>query len=102
MSRTIDLIPNGSEVPVTNENRMQYIVLMSNYRLNVQIAQQSKAFERGMFEIIPERFLRLFNAPEMAILVGTSYFAPVHSPELSDKGLTSRVHRWSRCPDRRL
>lgn len=49
---------------------MQYIVLMSNYRLNVQIAQQSKAFERGMFEIIPERFLRLFNAPEMAILVG--------------------------------
>lgn len=50
---------------------MQYIVLMSNYRLNVQIAQQSKAFERGMFEIIPERFLRLFNAPEMAVLVGT-------------------------------
>ncbi|GAA5901495.1 ubiquitin-ubiquitin ligase HUL5 [Sporobolomyces salmoneus] len=70
VSRTIDLIPNGSEIPVTNENRMQYIVLMSNYRLNVQIAQQSKAFERGMFEIIPERFLRLFNAPEMAILVG--------------------------------
>ncbi|GAA5926390.1 ubiquitin-ubiquitin ligase HUL5 [Sporobolomyces koalae] len=70
VSRTVDLIPNGSEIPVTNENRMQYIVLMSNYRLNVQIAQQSKAFERGMFEIIPERFLRLFNAPEMAILVG--------------------------------
>ncbi|GAA5951470.1 hypothetical protein JCM3765_005944 [Sporobolomyces pararoseus] len=70
VSRTIDLIPNGSEIAVTNENRMQYIVLMSNYRLNVQIAQQSKAFERGMFEIIPERFLRLFNAPEMAILVG--------------------------------
>ncbi|GAA5854091.1 hypothetical protein JCM5353_002749 [Sporobolomyces roseus] len=70
VSRTIDLIPNGSDIPVTNENRMQYIVLMSNYRLNVQIAQQSKAFERGMFEIIPERFLRLFNAPEMAVLVG--------------------------------
>ncbi|GAA6016983.1 hypothetical protein JCM11491_006119 [Sporobolomyces phaffii] len=70
VSRTIDLVPNGSEIPVTNENRMQYIVLMSNYRLNVQIAQQSKAFERGLFEIVPERFLRLFNAPEMAILVG--------------------------------
>jgi len=77
MSRTIDLIPNGSDIPVTNENRMQYIVLMSNYRLNVQIAQQSKAFERGMFEIIPERFLRLFNAPEMAILVGMSPSSPL-------------------------
>jgi len=53
---------------------MQYIVLMSNYRLNQQIAQQSKAFERGMFEIIPERFLRLFNAPEMAVLVGKLCF----------------------------
>jgi ubiquitin-protein ligase E3 C len=30
VSRTLDLIPGGSEIPVTNENRMQYIYLMAN------------------------------------------------------------------------
>jgi ubiquitin-protein ligase E3 C len=30
MSKTIDLIPGGSEVAVTNENRIHYIYLMSN------------------------------------------------------------------------
>ncbi|GAA5959773.1 hypothetical protein JCM21900_006378 [Sporobolomyces salmonicolor] len=70
VSRTIDLIPNGSEIAVTNENRMQYIVLVSNYRLNVQIAPQCRAFLQGVLELVPERFLRMFNAPELAILIG--------------------------------
>jgi ubiquitin-protein ligase E3 C len=30
ISRTIDLIPGGSEIAVTNENRIQYIYLMSH------------------------------------------------------------------------
>ncbi|GJN94482.1 hypothetical protein Rhopal_007562-T1 [Rhodotorula paludigena] len=70
VSRTIDLIPRGSEIPVTNENRMQYIVLVSNYRLNVQIAPQCRAFFAGLSEIINERWLRLFSQSELAVLVG--------------------------------
>jgi len=70
VSRTIDLIPGGSEIPVTNENRIRYIYLMSNYRLNAQLSSQCSAFFAGLSEIIPERFLRLFNQTELRILVG--------------------------------
>lgn len=31
---TKDLIPGGSEIPVTNENKMQYIMMYANYILN--------------------------------------------------------------------
>lgn len=70
VSRTIDLIPNGSETPVTNENRIQYIYMTSHYRLNRQIERQCSAFFRGLSEVIPERFLRLFNQDELRVLVG--------------------------------
>ncbi|BGP35529.1 ubiquitin-protein ligase (E3) [Rhodotorula toruloides] len=70
VSRSIDLIPGGSEIPVTNDNRMQYIVLVSNHRLNVQIAPQCRAFYQGLFEIINPRWLHMFNQSELAILVG--------------------------------
>lgn len=41
VSKTIDLIPGGSEIPVTNENRIRYIALMSNYRLNAQLVRSA-------------------------------------------------------------
>ncbi|KDE07226.1 hypothetical protein MVLG_02449 [Microbotryum lychnidis-dioicae p1A1 Lamole] len=70
VSKTVDLIPRGSEIAVTNENRIQYIFLMSHYRLNVQLEKQCAAFFAGLSEIIPERFLRMFNQDELRILVG--------------------------------
>ncbi|GAA6025858.1 hypothetical protein JCM10207_003234 [Rhodosporidiobolus poonsookiae] len=70
ISRTIDLIPGGSDIPVTNDNRMQYIVLVSHYRLNVQIAPQCRAFFAGLSEVISPRWLRMFNQSELAVLVG--------------------------------
>lgn len=45
---------------------------MSNYRLNTQIAPQCTAFFKGLSEVIPERFLRMFNQAELRMLVGMS------------------------------
>lgn len=42
-SRTIDLIPYGDQVSVTKQNRLQYIYLVSHYRLSKQIKRQSDA-----------------------------------------------------------
>lgn len=70
MSKTVDLIPNGRETPVTKENRYRYIALVSHYRLNAQIRQQSAAFVAGLQEIIDPRWLRVFNQSELRLLVG--------------------------------
>lgn len=42
-----ELIPNGSNVAVTNENRIEYIYRMADYKLNKQIAKQIQAFKKG-------------------------------------------------------
>ncbi|KAI8083324.1 uncharacterized protein B0P05DRAFT_610573 [Gilbertella persicaria] len=69
-SITIELIPNGSQVPVTNTNRIQYIYSMANYKLNVQIAKQCRAFFRGLSTMIDIKWLRMFNQQELQIMLG--------------------------------
>lgn len=69
-SKTIELVPNGSQVPVTNQNRIQYIYLVANYRLNVQIAKQCRAFFKGLSTIVDIKWLRMFNEQELQVLLG--------------------------------
>jgi ubiquitin-protein ligase E3 C len=57
-NETHDLIPNGSNVAVTRENRLQYIQLVSHYRLSEQIKLQSEAFFEGLLEVIDSRLFR--------------------------------------------
>ncbi|KAG8995219.1 hypothetical protein FRB94_009328 [Tulasnella sp. JGI-2019a] len=70
VTQTIDLIRNGASTSVTRENRMQYIYLMANYKLNSQIRYQSEAFFDGLSDIIDPKWLRMFNQQELQILVG--------------------------------
>jgi hypothetical protein len=60
-SEIIDLVPNGRNIPVTNENRIRYIYLVANYRMNIQIGKQCKAFFRGLSTIIDPKWIRMFN-----------------------------------------
>jgi ubiquitin-protein ligase E3 C len=58
LAKTLDLIPNGSNIAVTRENRLQYIHLVSHYRLSKQIKFQSEAFFEGLSEMIDPKWLR--------------------------------------------
>ncbi|PLW45865.1 hypothetical protein PCANC_10121 [Puccinia coronata f. sp. avenae] len=69
-SETIELIPNGSKTSVTAQNRINYIYLMSNYKLNIQLESQCAAFFKGLNDIIELKWLRMFNQVEMKVLVG--------------------------------
>ncbi|KAG5638825.1 hypothetical protein H0H81_009798 [Sphagnurus paluster] len=69
-TKSIDLIPNGSNVAVTRENRLQYIQLVSHYRLTKQIRLQSEAFFEGLSEMIDPKWIRMFNQQEIQILLG--------------------------------
>ncbi|KAI9436528.1 hypothetical protein BJY52DRAFT_1230437 [Lactarius psammicola] len=44
VARTIDLKPNGSNIPVTRDNELEFTLRVSHYRLTKQIKQQSDAF----------------------------------------------------------
>lgn len=58
VTKSIDLIPNGSNIPVTRENRLQYMYLVAHYKLTKQIKKQSTAFFEGLSEIIDPKWLR--------------------------------------------
>lgn len=64
-----ELIPNGKNISVTRENRLEYIYRVSHYRLNEQIRQQSEAFLSGLTELIDLRWLRMLNREELRILI---------------------------------
>lgn len=50
-NRTVDLIEGGSSIPVTNENRAEYVDLYVNYLLDVSVEPQFHAFERGFKKV---------------------------------------------------
>ncbi|CAG8517471.1 9293_t:CDS:10 [Acaulospora colombiana] len=79
--RTVELMEGGSEMPVTNSNRIRYIYLMADYRLNKQIERQCKAFFRGLSDLIEPKWLRMFNQQELQILVGGAYI-PINLEDL--------------------
>lgn len=67
---THDLIPNGANTAVTNENRPLYISYVARHRLMVQPYQQTRAFLRGLNMIIDPGWLSMFNQSELQRLVG--------------------------------
>ncbi|XP_010504062.1 PREDICTED: E3 ubiquitin-protein ligase UPL7-like isoform X1 [Camelina sativa] len=60
----IELKPGGKDISVMNENKMQYIHAMADYKLNRQIVPFSNAFYRGLTDLISPAWLKLFNAHE--------------------------------------
>jgi ubiquitin-protein ligase E3 C len=77
----VDLKPNGSNIPVTRENRLEYIMLVAHFRLTRQIRRQADAFFDGLAEIIDPRWLRMFNQQELQVLLGGTD-APVDVEDL--------------------
>ncbi|KAJ6615220.1 hypothetical protein B0H10DRAFT_2164909 [Mycena sp. CBHHK59/15] len=69
-TQTIELLPDGNNIPVTKENRLQYIYLISHFRLSRQIKLQSEAFFQGLSEVIELRWFKMFNQQELQVLLG--------------------------------
>ncbi|XP_061352412.1 E3 ubiquitin-protein ligase UPL7 [Gastrolobium bilobum] len=70
----VELKSGGKDISVTNENKMQYIHAMADYKLNQQIFPFSNAFYRGLTDLISPSWLKLFNASEFnQLLSGGNY-----------------------------
>jgi ubiquitin-protein ligase E3 C len=67
---TRELLPNGSNIPVTNENRVLYVSGVARHRLHLQPFLQTRAFLRGLGQIINPSWLSMFNQAEIQTLIG--------------------------------
>lgn len=68
-----ELIAGGADIAVTNENVVQYIRLVCDYKLTTGTMQATLAFKSGMEEILESSWLSTFSLTEFQQLVrGTS------------------------------
>ncbi|KAK2593314.1 NEDD4 E3 ubiquitin-protein ligase [Conoideocrella luteorostrata] len=67
---TEDLIPNGRNIDVTNENKKEYVDLMVKWRIEKRIAEQFQAFKEGFHELIPNDLINVFDERELELLIG--------------------------------
>ncbi|XP_066248449.1 probable E3 ubiquitin-protein ligase HERC4 isoform X1 [Euwallacea similis] len=68
---TMELKPNGSNIPVTQENKKEYVSLYLDYIFRYSVECQYNAFRDGFMKVCGGRVLLLFHAHElMSIVVG--------------------------------
>lgn len=65
-----DLIPDGRNIDVTNENKKEYVDLMVKWRIEKRIAEQFQAFKDGFQELIPHDLINVFDERELELLIG--------------------------------
>lgn len=64
-----EIIPNGSKLKVNNANLLIYIHRLSNFKQNVKIRDQCRAFLKGFRVMIPIDWIRMFNTQELQLLI---------------------------------
>ncbi|KAJ8256202.1 hypothetical protein COCON_G00200660 [Conger conger] len=65
-----DLRENGDKIPVTNENRKEFVTQYADYMLNKSVEKQFKAFRRGFHMVTNESPLKyLFRPEEIELLI---------------------------------
>ncbi|KAL8953722.1 MAG: hypothetical protein Q9222_000404 [Ikaeria aurantiellina] len=68
--RTVELKPGGSNIEVTNENKMEYIELVTEWRIQKRVEEQFTAFVTGFNELIPPDLVNVFDERELELLIG--------------------------------
>lgn len=68
--KTIDLKPNGQNIDVTDENKEEYVNLITEWRIQTRVEEQFNAFLSGFHELIPPELVNVFDERELELLIG--------------------------------
>lgn len=67
--KIVELKPNGRNIFVCNENKLEYIQLVANYYTDLQIREQTNAFRDGLSELIDLDWLQMFDSRELQMII---------------------------------
>ncbi|KAH8102838.1 ubiquitin-protein ligase [Cristinia sonorae] len=67
---TVELKPGGGDVPVTEENKKEYVNCVVEYRISKRVKEQFDAFMSGFSELIPQDLVNVFDERELELLIG--------------------------------
>lgn len=67
--KTFELKPGGRSIPVTQENKAEYVQLLVEHKLTASIRDQITAFLDGFHELIPSELVAPFSENELELLI---------------------------------
>ena len=65
---SVELVPGGANIPVTDVNKAQYVQLVCHMRMTNAIRKQVEAFLEGFHELVPAEVL-IFTPKELELLI---------------------------------
>lgn len=66
----IELCPNGNNIPVTEENKADYVNAIVDHRISKRVKEQFDAFMAGFNELVPQDLVMIFDERELELLIG--------------------------------
>ncbi|KAJ6222788.1 hypothetical protein RDWZM_001333 [Blomia tropicalis] len=69
VTETRDIIPNGRNILVNDENKHDYVRYVCQEKMTGAIRKQLNSFLEGFYEIIPKRYISIFNEHELELLI---------------------------------
>lgn len=102
LKQVYELIPNGENTIVTDENKEQYLILRLRHRMLDSVRPQLEQLLKGLYEVLPPDLLSVFDYQELELLLcgipdidvadwmrHTEYLAEYHH-----HGARHKVIRW--------
>jgi len=65
----VELIPGGRHIAVTDENKDEYVKLLSHHKMTASVRDQIDAFLEGFHDVLPPELISIFNAQELELLM---------------------------------
>lgn len=65
----VELIPGGTNIEVTNENKREYVEKKVFYKMYSSVKDQIDAFLSGFHDMIPKELISIFNHKELELLI---------------------------------
>ncbi|XP_066587993.1 E3 ubiquitin-protein ligase HUWE1 isoform X2 [Prorops nasuta] len=85
-----DLIPNGRNIIVTEETKLEYIRLVCQMKMTGAIRKQLNSFLEGFYDIIPKRLISIFNEQELELLI-----SGLPNVDIEDLKANTEYHKYS-------
>jgi hypothetical protein len=66
---TVELVPGGTDITVTNENLPQYLEAQLKYRTLGRVRSQLAELLRGFYDVVPEPLLAILDFQDLELLL---------------------------------
>lgn len=67
---SVPLKEGGEDIVVTQENKKEYVDLVTEWRIQKRVEEQFRSFMTGFNELIPQELINVFDERELELLIG--------------------------------